>query len=62
MPTELEERLHNSALSRGYKPGSEQYNTYVHGTMKRIEEQRRKRKPGAHGPRTWTPVPKNLRR
>ena len=38
MPEELHQALHQAALKAGLKPGTERYNRYVYGGMKKIEE------------------------
>lgn len=40
MPEELHRRLHEEALKHGYQPGTEKYNAFVYGTMRKIEERK----------------------
>ena len=44
MPKALEERLKRQAEREGLEPGTDRYNAYVYGTLKRIE-----RKQDGHG-------------
>lgn len=38
MPKKLERALKAAAKRHGYRPGTERYNRYVYGTMKKVEK------------------------
>ncbi len=37
MPKALHEKLHKQAIEKGLVPDSDEYNRYVYGTLKKIE-------------------------
>lgn len=52
MPAKIERALERAAEAKGFKKGSDRYNRYVHGTLARLEIERRldyTREKGQHG-------------
>lgn len=38
MPEALHQKLHEEAIAKGYREGSDRYNAYVYGTLAKVEK------------------------
>lgn len=44
MPVRAERNLKHAAKKQGMKPGSDRYNRYVYGTLRKIERRKKRRR------------------